>query len=48
MFGLKRRKKTSLQTEMIKYKNKVQALNNQLDNLEIKAKNIKSLMENKR
>ena len=48
MFGLKRRKKTSLQTEMMKYKKKVQALNNQLDNLEIKAKNIKLLVDNER
>ena len=48
MFGLERRKKTSLQTEMVKYKKKVHVLNNRLDNLEIKAKNIKLLVDNER
>lgn len=43
-----KRKKTSLQNEMEKYKKKVQMLNNQFDALETKAKNIKSLMENER
>lgn len=43
-----KRKKTSLQKEMVKYKKKVQMLNNQFNALEIKAKNIKSLMENER
>ena len=43
-----KRKKTSLQKEMVKYKKKVRMLNNQFDALETKAKNIKSLMDNER